>query len=37
MSEYIYPYWDDLDYWGEKPKKNKTLIDDDDLPSTVED
>lgn len=35
MSDYIFPYWDDLDYTSDK---NNTFDDsDDDSPKTVED
>jgi hypothetical protein len=37
MSDYVFPYWDDCDYWHDRHKKNNKTIDDDDLPNTVED
>lgn len=40
MSEYVFPYWDDMDYWENRRKKdnkNRKTVEDDSLGKTVED
>ena len=29
MSDYIFPYWDDLDYWAKRAETNGDGLDDE--------
>lgn len=37
MSDYIFPYWDGLEYWNKKTEKDNKTLDDDDIQGTTED
>ena len=37
MSDYVFPYWDDMDYWIKNGEKTKKSLDDDSPEKQVED